>query len=573
LIERAKLTEPYGYLVKPVQERELRSTMEMALFKHRMDDSLRRRVAELEAVNRISSALRSAEELSQMLPILLDEILHILDIQVGLIALNYPSSGEVDISEARGWLRDTANLNGDSIKGLLKTILANPTPMREREFATLKSLAPDIRNCFPKGWGGVILPIQAVNEVLGLIMVMVARPRVLSDAENRLLDTVAEIAGSSIHRMRLHEQTQRNLQRIAALHEIDTIIRSNLDLGVTLGVILEHVVQQLSVDAANIYLLDARSPYLHQTAQRGLKTWTSVHLRVRVGEGLAGRAALERERVVGGLADFDQEPGERARMFREEHIQQSFSIPLLSRGKVIGVLEVFNRTPFEPDKEWLDFLGNLAGQAALAVEDLRLLESLHHSNAELSLAYDETIEGWSRAMDLRDRETEGHTRRVTEMTVELAQRMGLPDEMLVHIRRGVMLHDVGKIGVPDNILHKPGPLVDPELEIMRRHPRLAYELISPIAYLQPALDIPYCHHEKWDGTGYPRGLKGEQIPLAARLFAVVDVYDALTSDRPYRRRWTKQKAIRFLVEQSGKQFDPHIIELFVALVDDGRVQT
>jgi HD-GYP domain-containing protein (c-di-GMP phosphodiesterase class II) len=234
---------------------------------------------------------------------------------------------------------------------------------------------------------------------------------------------------------------------------------------------------------------------------------------------------------------------------------------------VIGVLEVFSRTQFEPDKEWLDFLGNLAGQAALTVEDLRLLESLHHSNAELTLAYDETIEGWSRAMELRDRETEGHTRRVTELTVELAQRMGLPDEMIVHIRRGVMLHDVGKIGVPDNILHKPGPLTEPEMEIMRRHSRLAYELIAPIAYLQPALDIPYCHHEKWDGTGYPRGLKGDQIPQTARLFAVVDVYDALTSDRPYRRHWTEQKAVHYILAQSGKHFDPAVVELFLKMIE------
>ena len=262
-----------------------------------------------------------------------------------------------------------------------------------------------------------------------------------------------------------------------------------------------------------------------------------------------------------------QEVGERRRMFRDERFQQSFGVPLLSRGKVTGVLEVYSRKRFAPDKEWLDFLGNLAGQAALAVEDLRLLESLHHSNAELTQAYGETIEGWSRAMDLHERESEGHTRWVTELTLELAQKMGIPDEMMVYIRWGVMLHDVGKIGVPDNILHKPGQLTEAELEIMRSHPRLAYELIAPVAYLQPALDIPYCHHEKWDGSGYPRGLKGEQIPLAARLFAVVDVYDALTSDRPNRRPWTKQKAIRYLLDQSGKHFDPQVVEMFVKMIE------
>ncbi len=567
LIERAKLTEPYGFLVKPVEERELRSTIEMAFFKHRIDGDLRRRVAELEAVNRISSALRSAEDISQMLPALLDEILIILDAKVGLIALNPPASGELENFVARGWLRDLDSLFNESGTGLLKSILAHPIRYYGKDFSEIEAFDVEIRELFPKGWGGAILPIQAVNQALGLILVSVPLPRMLTDSEIRLLETLAEIAGSSIHRMLLYEETQRNMQRIGALHEIDTIIRSNLDLGVTLGVILEHAVQQLHLDAANIYLLDSHSPYLQQTAELGLAAWTSIRQRVRMGEGLVGRAALERQRVIGGPDDFEQEVGERARMFRDERFQQSFGVPLLSRGKVTGVLEVYSRKKLSPDKEWLDFLGNLAGQAALAVEDLRLLESLHHSNAELTQAYGETIEGWSRAMDLHEREAEGHTRWVTELTLELAQKMGLPDEMMVHIRRGVMLHDIGKIGVPDNILHKPGALTEAELEIMRSHPRLAYELIAPVAYLQPALDIPYCHHEKWDGSGYPRGLKGEQIPQAARLFAVVDVYDALTSDRPNRRPWTKQKAIRYLLDQSGKHFDPQVVEMFVKMIE------
>ena len=162
------------------------------------------------------------------------------------------------------------------------------------------------------------------------------------------------------------------------------------------------------------------------------------------------------------------------------------------------------------------------------------------------MAYDETIEGWSRAMDLRDKETEGHTQRVTELTLRLANSMGFGAEELVHIRRGTLLHDIGKMGVPDDILRKPGPLTDEEWVIMRRHPQLAYDMLAPIFYLRPATDIPYCHHEKWDGTGYPRGLKGEQIPLAARIFALVDVWDALCSDRPYRKAWPADRVRSYI---------------------------
>ncbi|MBK8821495.1 MAG: response regulator [Anaerolineales bacterium] len=188
--------------------------------------------------------------------------------------------------------------------------------------------------------------------------------------------------------------------------------------------------------------------------------------------------------------------------------------------------------------------------------------NIEQAHLQLLSAYDATIEGWSRAMDLRDKETEGHTQRVTQLSEQLAKIAGIRQDELIQIRRGSLLHDIGKLGVPDSILLTPNKLTDEEWEVMRKHPQYAYEMILPIEYLRPALDIPYCHHEKWDGTGYPRGLKGEEIPLSARIFAIVDVWDALTSDRPYRAAWDKQKTLQYINEQSGKHFDPHIVELF-----------
>ena len=226
-------------------------------------------------------------------------------------------------------------------------------------------------------------------------------------------------------------------------------------------------------------------------------------------------------------------------------------------------MELFHRAPLNPNSEWLDFLEALAGQAAIAMDSAELFGDLQHSNAELALAYDATLEGWSHALDMRDHETEGHTHRVTERAVGLAQQMGISMAELVHVRRGALLHDIGKMGIPDAILHKPGPLDEEEWRVMRLHPELAYKLLSPIAYLHPALDIPYCHHEKWDGSGYPRGLKGDQIPLTARIFAVVDVWDALCSDRPYRKGWPKEKVHAYIREQAGKHFDPRVVEVFL----------
>ncbi len=194
-------------------------------------------------------------------------------------------------------------------------------------------------------------------------------------------------------------------------------------------------------------------------------------------------------------------------------------------------------------------------------------EALQAAHRELEEAYDRTIEGWVRALDLRDRETEGHTQRVTEMTVKLARACGIADSEIIHIRRGALVHDIGKIAIPDEITKKTGPLNPDEWDIMHKHPQYAYEMLSPIQYLQPALDIPYCHHERLDGSGYPRGLKGEQIPLAARLFAIVDVWDALISDRPYRKGNPPEMAMGYLREQAGRQFDEELVGVFLGLLE------
>jgi HD-GYP domain-containing protein (c-di-GMP phosphodiesterase class II) len=191
------------------------------------------------------------------------------------------------------------------------------------------------------------------------------------------------------------------------------------------------------------------------------------------------------------------------------------------------------------------------------------MQGLQRVNIELSLAYEATVEGFARALELREGEPIGHTRQVTEITARLAKVVGVSEEDLPHLRRGALLHDIGKLGVPESILHKSGDLTDDDWKIMRTHPQIAYDLLSPIVYLMPALAIPYCHHEKWDGTGYPQGLSGNAIPLAARIFAVVDVWDALISDRPFRKAWSEEQAISYMREQSGTRFDPQIVSTFL----------
>ncbi|UCD34066.1 MAG: HD domain-containing protein [Nitrospiraceae bacterium] len=353
------------------------------------------------------------------------------------------------------------------------------------------------------------------------------------------------------------------LARLNALRSIDKAIIGSIDLNVTLDIFLDQVMQHLGIDAASVLLLSRHSRTLKYAVSKGFRSIALRHTRLRLGEGNAGRAALEKKIIKIDDLNRDLDGFSASPHFADEGFAAYFAVPLISKGQVRGVLELFHRTPKGPDEDWLAFLEAIADQGAIAVDNANLFEELQTSNTELMLAYETTIEGWSRALDLRDKETEGHTQRVSELTVHVARQLRIRDEDIIHIRRGALLHDIGKMGVPDSILLKPGPLSDEEWKIMKLHPVYAYQMIYPIEYLRPAIDIPYYHHEKWDGSGYPKGLKGDEIPVSARIFAIVDVWDALRSDRPYRSAWPREKVADHIRSLSGTHFDPALVGVFL----------
>ena len=362
-------------------------------------------------------------------------------------------------------------------------------------------------------------------------------------------------------------QIKLQLEQLRALHRIDIAVSSSMDLNVILNVLLDQLIGQLGVDAADVLLLNQHLRTLEYTAGRGFRHTKAARPPLRIGEAFAGQSALER-RIIHVPAITHKETLIKTNLLNNrENFYSYVAAPLIAKGQVKGVLEVFHRAELSPDAEWFSFIETLAGVAAIAIDNLTLFNDLQRSNMELSLAYDATIEGWSRALDLRDKETEGHTQRVTEMTLQLARRMGIAENDYVHIRWGSLLHDIGKMGVPDEILLKPGPLTEEEWEIMRKHPVYAYEMLSPISFLHKALDIPYCHHEKWDGSGYPRGLRENHIPLIARIFAIVDIWDALGSNRPYRQAWPVEKILDHVKSLSGTHFDPQVVEVFLNMVN------
>ncbi|HMB23114.1 MAG: HD domain-containing phosphohydrolase [Chloroflexota bacterium] len=523
----------------------------------------RQRERELEAIAVVSAELRTAKTLDEMLARLLDQALALVEGESGSVWLYDQAKDLIEIKIQRGWSDEYIGSSlkpGEGIPGLA---LKLGQTISAREFCSDLQIPEEIRSQVPKEIGGACIPLHTEENTVGVMLINVTLPRELTIGEIRILNALTEIGGNSIHRMYLHEQTIKQLERLAALRSIDMAISNVLDLQVTLKILLNEVVRQLHVDAASVLLIQTGSGKLEFAAGQGFYTRGIESTSVHVGEGNAGRAALERRTIaVPDLMRFEMK-FTRASLLTDEGFRSYYAVPLLTKGEVKGVLEIFNRSPLSPDREWVNFLETLGGQAAIAVENSMLFQGLQRSNFELAMAYDATIEGWSRALDLRDHETEGHTQRVMDMTLRLARKMGLSDDRLVLIRRGALLHDIGKMGIPDTILHKPEPLSEEEQRIMRQHPQLAYDMLEPIVYLRESLHIPYCHHEKWDGTGYPRGLSGTQIPLEARLFAVVDVWDAVISDRPYRRGWSRDKAVEYIREQSGTHFDPQMVRIFL----------
>jgi PAS domain S-box-containing protein len=360
------------------------------------------------------------------------------------------------------------------------------------------------------------------------------------------------------------ERQRRQFERLTALRAIDMVILSNLNLPSTLGLILDQVTTFLDVHAAALFVLNRNKLTLEFIVGRGFPMTGPVPTNIPLGEGPVGRAALDRRQLtIDGLSEEEDYWNER---LNGGQFRDYYALPLIAKGELRGLLEVYHRESLNPDREWIEFLETLAGHTALAIDNAHMFDDVQQANLELTLSYDATIQGWSYALDLRDQETEGHSERVTDMTLRLAQAMGIDAVLQNHMRRGALLHDIGKMGVPDPILHKPGPLNPDERYLMERHPEYAYNLLYPIAFLRPALEIPLCHHEKWDGTGYPHGLIGEQIPISARIFAIVDVWDALRSDRPYRPAWPPERVLEHIRFLSGSHFDPAVVEAFVKLM-------
>lgn len=356
--------------------------------------------------------------------------------------------------------------------------------------------------------------------------------------------------------------------QLGLLLKVSAALTSTLDLAEVLQIAVESAVEVLGLHTGAIYTIDNDVLYLGATTPALPPDFPSeLRFAMVPDHPHIERCVCTADPIyVADSALVEWSPAEQVAVTARELVTVLY-VPLLSKGVAVGVMILgSHEAPVDFEGAHIDLCRTLSNEIAMAVTNAQLYDGVMHAKAQLESAYDATIEGWSLALEMRDEGTAGHTSRVTDLTLAVAGKMGIPAAQMPHIRRGALLHDIGKMAVPDAVLHKPGPLDDAEWELMRAHPTRAKEFLEQIEYLEPALEIPYCHHERWDGSGYPQGLSGEEIPLSARIFAIIDVLDALTSDRPYRPAWSRDAALAHIREQAGVHFDPAAVDAFFEVV-------
>jgi GAF domain-containing protein len=412
----------------------------------------------------------------------------------------------------------------------------------------------------------LVVPLRSRERMLGAIDLQNQMANAYSADDVRLIEMIASRAALMLEHVRLYQQTDHRLRQLTVLSNIDAAIASSLDLQVTLNILVSQISMHLNADAVDVMLLNPHLQMLEYAAGRGFRGNTIRRVPLLLGEDQAGIAALERTVVSVFDLSSPQAGLRRPERIAGEDFISMYAVPLVAKGQVKGVLELFYRHTVEPDPDWINFLEILARQAAVAVEDASLFNDMQHSLTELAVAYDAAIEGWARVLQMRHHEPDELYQNLTSLTLEMARRLGIAEAEMAHIYRGVLLHNIGKLDISDKILFKSGPLTKEEWDVVRYHPAYAYDFLQSIAYLRPAMSIPYCQHEKWDGSGYPRGLQGKDIPLEARIFSVVNVWTVLQNERPFRAAWDRTRATAYIQEQSGKEFDPEVVDTFLHLI-------
>jgi HD-GYP domain-containing protein (c-di-GMP phosphodiesterase class II) len=539
----------------------------IAIENSRLLEFEKRRRQEAAAILEVGRDISASLQLNVVLERIATHARNLLSADTSAVYLAEPSSPLLQAIAACG--PDADEIKQDPLQ-IGEGILGNIAQQREGEI--VNDSVNDPRGITIQGTEDIPaehlmgVPILSRERLSGLIAVWrEGEGNEFTSEDLEFLTSLAQQVAIAIENARLFEDTRLKLTELEILQRIASALRMARSPGQAFPIILDQLISLLNFGSACIEMLEPSSGEIVTVAAEG--GWKASNgYRTKADEGISGYV------IATGKAYLTTDVFADGMVVRPE-LLAGFNVvgcvPIIALHHPIGTLWVGRKGQTPITIEEMNLLIALGEMVGNTVQRMTLHEQTVVQAEEIVQAYDKTLEGWAKALELRDKETVGHSRRVSELTQELAEKLGISSAEMPHIHRGVLLHDIGKMGVPDQVLKKTGPLGYDEWVEMKKHPQYAYDLLSPIAFLRPALDIPYCHHERWDGRGYPRGLKGEQIPLAARIFAVVDIYDALSHDRPYREAWPKRKVLKYIRDQAGKHLDPKIVDLFLRIVEKG----
>jgi putative nucleotidyltransferase with HDIG domain len=403
------------------------------------------------------------------------------------------------------------------------------------------------------------VPLLCKEKLTGLIHVDTFSQRnAFTEADLKLLSGIANQAAIALENAMLYSRTQQQIRELSAVLEVSRAISANLNTDIVLQMIMRYSLNLLQAESGSIMMLDETSGELSIKAAVGLNEEIINKEKRKLGEGIAGWVAQSAQPLLlrDGLHD-----SQFRNIKKKEEVKDALCVPLTYQGKVLGVISVNNRVGEKTFQDQdLELLSTFAAQAAIAIHNSRLYSYLRE-------IYVSTIKAFAAAIEARDPYTRGHSERIAKYAVAIAQEMNLDSEQLDTIRDAALLHDIGKIGVRESILQKPTALDEEEYREMQRHAVLGTQILQSIPSLKPLLTIVHHHQEKFNGTGYPDKLSGISIPLGARIIAVADAFEAMTSDRPYRSARSIKQAIKELKKFSGTQFDPTIVTSFIRILD------
>ena len=512
----------------------------------------------------IGQAFRSALELDPVLLSILKQMQSAVTCEAGSIWLLNEAETEIKCTYAFGPQAD--KMLGSEMRA--RKFIAAYRPATGRLMKLDDSLqskwmdAKEYRNYFSIDIRSMIsIPLVARGKLMGEINVFnkIGKPA-FTQGDRDFIGELSRQIAVAIQNTQLYERQNRTTGRQKLLNQISRHLHQTLDIDELIPRIFGEVNKAINAEAQSIWLVDEEAGIIKCRFARGSTAETLMGLAVPLdAPSIVGTSVSRQESII--IKDAQNDP-RHARSVDDKTgfvTRSLMTVPLVLEDKSIGAIQAVNKRDGQLfNKDDLDLFRSIADSAALAVNNAQLVADLQNS-------YDQTLEALSAALDLRDRETEGHSRRVVEYTSRLAEQIGLDKDIIKNIRRGALIHDIGKIGVPDAVLHKPGLLDAEERTIINRHPQAGYNMLAGISHLRDEIQIVICHQEKWDGTGYPYGLRGEEIPIGARLFAIADTFDALTSDRPYRQGCSYETARNIIEEESGQQFDPQAVAAFLAV--------